>query len=168
LNRRAAGAYNIVLGDTVSQEWEIRTAFSRDEVVRRLNAGVDSYWNVLGRKPTRGHVNAHSFWFYKRTSFSNPLRPVVHGRLEGDAHNTRVVWRIGLMRIVAIFMTVWLTLFAIITAITIGQGARMLWDQGVGPEPFKLLGFAALSILFVAAFAGLSGCVEVVRPNGCL
>jgi hypothetical protein len=95
--------------DVTAQEGvELVSPLAREDVVRRLQAAVDSEWTFAGRKEAVGQIGADAFRLRARIFYRNSFQTFLFGKLVAEGRRTRLVARSGMHPLAALFMTLWL------------------------------------------------------------
>lgn len=97
---------------------EMVSRLDRADVLRRLQAGVDSEWTFGGGKGVVGRVGDDGFRLRLRLGYRNSFQTFMFGTLRADGRGTRIAARTGVHPFTAVFMTLWLSVVAV--AATIG------------------------------------------------
>jgi hypothetical protein len=93
---------------TAQNPLELVSPLARDDVVRRLQAAVDSEWTFAGRKEAVGHVTADALRLRARIFYRNSFQTFLFGKLVAEGRRTRLVVRTGMHPLAALFMALWL------------------------------------------------------------
>lgn len=80
------------------------------EVLRRLQAAVDSEWTFGGGKDVVGHVGDGGFRLRLRIGYRNSFQTHMFGAVRAEGRGTRIVARTGMHPFAAVFMTVWISM----------------------------------------------------------
>lgn len=96
---------------------EVVSTLDRAEVLRRLQAGVDSEWTFGGAKGVVGRVDDDGFRLRMRIGYRNSFQTFMFGAVQADGRGTRIVARTGVHPFAAVFMTLWITVIGLAAAI---------------------------------------------------
>jgi len=88
----------------------LTTTLDQAEVLRRLQAAVDSEWTFGGSKGVVGRVDAYGFRLRVRIFYRNSFQTVMTGTMKAEGRGTRIDAYTGMNPFAAVFMTVWLSL----------------------------------------------------------
>jgi hypothetical protein len=89
----------------------------RAEVLRRLQAGVDSEWTFGGGKDVVGRVAEDGFRLRMRIGYRNSFQTFMFGTVQAEGRGTRIVARTGMHPFAAVFMTLWISVIGLGAAI---------------------------------------------------
>jgi len=103
---------------------ELVSKLDRAEVVRRLQGAVDSEWTFGGGKGVVGKVDEHGFRLRLRIGYRNSFQTFMFGAAQADGRGTRIVARTGMHPFAAVFMTLWLSVIALASAIGVAGLAQ--------------------------------------------
>jgi len=129
---------------------EVVSKLDRAEVVRRLQAGVDSEWTFGGGKGVVGRVGDDGFRLRLRIGYRNSFQTFMFGAVQADGRGARIVARTGMHPFAAVFMTLWLSVIALASAI--GVTGLVLAEPGQTAPWFVILvpvGMLAFGIALV-------------------
>jgi hypothetical protein len=96
---------------------EVVSKLDRAEVLRRLQAGVDSEWTFGGGKDVVGRVAEDGFRLRLRIGYRNSFQTFMFGTVQAAGRGTRIVARTGMHPFAAVFMTLWISVVGLGAAI---------------------------------------------------
>lgn len=96
---------------------EVVSKLDRAEVLRRLQAGVDSEWTFGGGKDVVGRVGDDGFRLRLRIGYRNSFQTFMFGAVQADGRGSRIVARTGMHPFAAVFMTLWISVVGLGAAI---------------------------------------------------
>jgi hypothetical protein len=143
----------MTLSDTAIAIWrdvtaqnpvELVSPFARDELVRRLQAAVDSEWTFSGRKEAVGRVAADALRLRARIFYRNSFQTFLFAKLIADGRRTRVVARTGMHPLAAVFMTLWLAAVGAFAFVGLSAAMQPADAAETGPlflAPLAMFGF---------------------------
>ena len=106
---------------------DLITNLPRDECVRRLRAGVSSYWAVASGKPVFGGIDGDALSLRKRIYYRNSFQPTLRARLsDAPGGGTRIQGEIAQ----ANFMPAVIA-GAVIFVLAIGLVVSLLGSRGI-------------------------------------
>jgi hypothetical protein len=138
---------------------EVVSKLDRAEVLRRLQAGVDSEWTFGGAKGFVGRVGDDGFRLRARIGYRNSFQTFMFGTVQSEGRGTKIVARTGMHPFAAIFMTLWLSVVAIGVAI----GVAGLIEAR--PEEPMLALFALVPVGMLAFGVALVGIGRWIARN---
>lgn len=100
----------------------VTTKLDPAEVLRRLQAAVDSEWTFGGGKDVVGHVGERGFRLRLRIGYRNSFQTHMFGALQAEGRGTRIVARTGMHPFAAVFMTLWISVVGLV-AVTAVAGS---------------------------------------------
>jgi hypothetical protein len=95
--------------------FQLVTPLSRQEIVERLRANVDTGW-FRDDKLVRGSVGEHSFSLRRRIGYRNSFQTNLRGRYVSEGSSTRIRCYVGMHPFVIAFMIFW---FAVVSVGTL-------------------------------------------------
>jgi len=96
---------------------ELVSKLDRAEVLRRLQAGVDSEWTFGGGKTVVGRVGDDGFRLRMRIGYRNSFQTYMFGSVQTEGRGARIVARTGMHPAAAVFMTLWISVVGLGAAI---------------------------------------------------
>jgi hypothetical protein len=131
---------------------ELTSKLAPTEVLRRLEAGVDSDWAFGGGKDVVGRVAADSLRLRMRISYRNSFQTFLFGAVRADGRGTRIVARTGAHPAAAVFATLWIAVVGIGAAIAV---TGVIWGAPGDPALWLIVlvpvGMFAFGIALVMA-----------------
>jgi hypothetical protein len=115
----------------------VTSKLDRAEVLRRLQAAVDSEWTFGGAKAVVGRVDEYGFRMRLRIGYRNSFQTFMTGTMKAEGRGTRIEVRTGMHPFAAVFMTVWLSVVAL--AATIGVAGAIGAQPGAPVQALLLL-----------------------------
>jgi hypothetical protein len=151
--RKGAG---LAFGGFVDDRVEFYSPLSRTECVERLNANMESMWQVFGTSVVVGRASPSRLNAHMRISYRNSFQTYLRARLEDDGRGTRLRCKFGMSVFVKVFLGLWLGFLAFLTIpeITIATAFVTGARTSLGNETPSGL---AISFLMATAAIGMVG-----------